>query len=1200
MAEAKCTKSPAAECLPLQSVVDQIDELVNQASKKSIDDLEVNELDQILQLADSISNYRGEDGADPDPLLRSSQRANALFARYRKTSDEKNLEESLSWFQILLREPPEDEDARISLLYTYSVVLGESYVLTQNATHLHESIKCLQEVIDYRYGHSTVSPTLTINLGIMLKHKYFRSGEQNDFENARSPLSDLQGTSEEKAAFVELVDLHDESFIRSGFELHREESLRLRKKLRDMGSEFVHSFRIDELARDNPDRFSVRQSIEDVEKSIKICRAARQLVPQDNPSYPDWLYWLSFYMSKRFQSTREIPHAEEALQLLRQVLNITDQEHDDYPYYLLQISEVLRNLYHETDDVESIDEAIQFSELALSIISKTHSLRQDALFDRSILLSHRYRSKGALADLNEAISLGEQTLWEGSNDDAPKPWLLLNMAEILHMKYERTDSSFDLGKAIEFAKKANEELQSDDSGKMVCFKLLSKLLLSQSKLSGSYESVEEAVEYAEQALDQALEHFEGNATNECRYIFCYVHAMLEKYAKQIHDRMKDKSPVDEIDEMTEISLMAIESLPDGHPTKSSLLLTLGSLYSCKLSRVANADGSWGQAFEEACIQASRSYERCLTTPGAKPMARIQAVMGLLNIGLAIDGRVTAGMLGILLIQEFQGQIFTLEDKQYWASEVLGLASDTAAAMMTYERTRASKHPEVSHLEMGWLALATLSRGRGMLLSSIKGRREHSIDVEGGNSKLGKTSVNPHVELMEQISHGLKLAITSEVEPHAIQSMEEDKHRVAGFIDDLVNDIWGLAEMDYFLSVHPRSDILEAAKSGPIVVLNLSVKSYEGCDVFIITQSHLEVINFKDVGQEEIRYWALSGEKIWSKKCLAWLWDTITGPIMDALGFTQPPDNDDWPHVTWIPTGVLSKFPLHASGRHERGGHETVMDRVVSSYGTTAQTLVASRLQAPTVSTPAEALLVAMSNTPGHGTLPHATDEVCEIQKIFDRTSVNAAQVRGYKENIKSRLSKCNIFHFAGHGYTDYVDPSKSHLCLEDKSSPLSIAELLDLNLDQGAHFLAYLSACGTGRVREEKFLDESIHLISAFQVLGFRHAIGTLWEVQDETCMEIARLTYEVIRDENMTDQSVSRGLHKATKRVRDEWLAEYARRTLDTRAGKMVSHQEDISNSSLQERGDDAREGRDILPLEDDWGQSSPPPWIAYVHYRV
>ncbi|CAG9998255.1 unnamed protein product [Clonostachys byssicola] len=1176
-----------------EAKLNQIDELADQVSMKSIRDMEVNELDQILQLADLISNYVGEDGSDPDPILRSYQRTNALIDKYRITHDRKNstLEECLSWWQIVLRVPPEDEITRLWLVFAHSIYLGRRLVRTEDVTLLHEFMKYLQQVIDHRDAYSTIFPRLTLHLGIMFEYKYFRSGEQSDFEKARSLLSEAQGTSEDEqeAAFRVLIDLYDESFIRSESELHRDESLRLRKKRSDMGLESVGVFRIDQLVKENLDRFSVRQSIEDIEKAMEICLAACKLVPQDDFDYPDWLYWLSFYTLKCFQRTGVISLAQIAHQAILKALNITDQEHADYPKYLVQISEVLSDLYLETNDTESLDDAIQFNEQALSIVSEGHWLWHDALFNRSILLGHRYTSKGALADLNESISLGEQLL--ASNDDAPRSDVFLSMAKTIHHKYERTDSSLDLENAIKFAKRSIEELRPDDSGKLSCFALLSKLLLSQSQLYGSYHNVEEAVEYAH----QALQYFEGNEIRKCNYLLSYIKAMLEKYSMQTYNGIEDKSPGPEIDDIVAISLNAMKNLPDAHSLKSSLWLVLGHLFLCKLVRASHAI-DWQKPFGQTWANASVSYIRCLVIPGAQ-WTRIEAATHLVNTGLAYDSRVTAGMLGILLVQEFQAQLFTLKDKQHWASQILGLASDTAAAMMGYEREQAQAHREVSHLGMGWLALATLSRGRGMVLSSIKGRNLHSMDVEESNSELGKTSSNAHMKLMDQICHGLESTLPGEAKPDHVQSTDKDKHRGEVYVDDLVNDILGIPELDYFLNVPRRSDILEAAKSGPIVVLNLSVQCLEGCDIFIITQSHLKVLHLKDIEYDAIRYWALSGEKIWSQQCLTWLWDTT---IMDALGFTQPPDNDHWPHVTWIPTGVMSKFPFHASGRHESGGHDTVMDRVVSSYGTSVQTLVTSRLQAPVVSTPVEALLVAMSNTPGHSTLPYAANEVCEIEKTFKRTSVNAAQVRGYKEDIKSRLSNCNIFQFAGHGYTDYVDPSKSHLCLEDKNSPLSVAELFELNMDQGAHFLAYLSACGTGRVREEKFLDESIHLISAFQVLGFRHVIGTLWEVQDETCMDIARLTYQVIRDESMTDKSVSRRLHKATKRLRDEWLAEYSNRSLDRRAAMILSAEEGISNLNLQERGDDAREGRDMMPLEDNWGQSSPPPWIAYVHYGV
>jgi len=145
----------------------------------------------------------------------------------------------------------------------------------------------------------------------------------------------------------------------------------------------------------------------------------------------------------------------------------------------------------------------------------------------------------------------------------------------------------------------------------------------------------------------------------------------------------------------------------------------------------------------------------------------------------------------------------------------------------------------------------------------------------------------------------------------------------------------------------------------------------------------------------------------------------------------------------------------------------------------------------------------------------------------------------HKQDVISHLPDCKIFHFAGHGYTDDIDPLRSYLCLQDwKENPLVVADLLEINLRARSPFLAYLSACGSGRINDLGFSDESIHLISACQIAGFRHVIGTLWEVRDDTCVEMAAVAYEVMLSGGMSDESVCRGLHKASRQLRDRWLS--------------------------------------------------------------
>lgn len=76
--------------------------------------------------------------------------------------------------------------------------------------------------------------------------------------------------------------------------------------------------------------------------------------------------------------------------------------------------------------------------------------------------------------------------------------------------------------------------------------------------------------------------------------------------------------------------------------------------------------------------------------------------------------------------------------------------------------------------------------------------------------------------------------------------------------------------------------------------------------------------------------------------LEWLWNSTVGPVLDALGFTQYPTGDNWPRVWWIPTGPLSKFPLHAAGLHLDGSINAALDQIISSHSPSVKVLIYGR------------------------------------------------------------------------------------------------------------------------------------------------------------------------------------------------------------------------------------------------------------------
>lgn len=285
---------------------------------------------------------------------------------------------------------------------------------------------------------------------------------------------------------------------------------------------------------------------------------------------------------------------------------------------------------------------------------------------------------------------------------------------------------------------------------------------------------------------------------------------------------------------------------------------------------------------------------------------------------------------------------------------------------------------------------------------------------------------------------------------------------------------------------------------------------------------------------------------------------------------------------------------------------------MSSYNLSIKALLQGRRSGNITEIPdgntKRALLVSMKTTPEHSRLHFADKEIIELIPICKEMAHTPIEPGHTKQDIMSRLPLCRIFHFAGHGYTDATDPSQSSLLLKDwKSDRFTVSSLFDLNLKSRSPFLAYLSACGTGEVVDERFYDESIHLISAFLLAGFRHVIGTLWEVNDEICVDMARITYLGMKDGNMTDEAVCLGLHKATIELRDRWLD----RNISTNKGissiKDVCNQQPQNNARIEvmdESNHDVGRFNRKWVVDDsnnDGNQTETLPlWVPYVHFGV
>jgi CHAT domain-containing protein len=180
------------------------------------------------------------------------------------------------------------------------------------------------------------------------------------------------------------------------------------------------------------------------------------------------------------------------------------------------------------------------------------------------------------------------------------------------------------------------------------------------------------------------------------------------------------------------------------------------------------------------------------------------------------------------------------------------------------------------------------------------------------------------------------------------------------------------------------------------------------------------------------------------------------------------------------------------------------------------------------------LLTCMPMTPNRSCLKFAVDEIYAIDTFLPDSMKKTILLSPTKSEVLERIEQCSVAHFACHGEVN-LDPSKSRLLFSDwETKSFFVADMAQKKLDQAE--LAYISACHTANNRNVQLLDESIHMAGAFQLAGFQTVIGTLWRIEDEHSVEVAKCVYHAIltAEDKLNIRNAARGLHFAIRKLRE------------------------------------------------------------------
>ena len=891
-------------------------------------------------------------------------------------------------------------------------------------------------------------------------------------------------------------------------------------------------------------RYQLTGNRGDIDHSIQDWRDIVYLTPIDSPQRPDRLGDLAGTLSTRYQNLGDLADLQESIKLCEEGLDLTPVDIETKIGLLRTLAAAYMNEYQRSGDTTFLERSVTLDEEVVKDTESDSRFYAGRLDSLAMSYQERYKRNGALKDLDRAIQLAQEVLDNNvSSQSLSHADKLESLGRLLLLRYQRLLVDDDIERCIELCEEAVQTTSANHIYRADKLNCLAMAYGTRYQEKRDYKDLERSVELGREASELTPPGHPNRADRLFDLQLGYRN-LWQKTSDIVH-----------LEKSIELGRDAVESTPLDRPDRSRQLNALGISYQIKFHHL----GSAHEEFLGFRTLARQCWQGALDHAPSSIEERLKGGSNLFNLYAAVSDWTQAYETGkkvLSLISQLTSHSLEISDKQHLLIRFADLASEAAAAAL-----RAGKTP--------FDAIQLLETGRGVIARSLNELRSDVSELAQKHPQLARE----YTELRDQLD-----AVGTQGNENGQTTSQ--KYEAAQKFEKTVQTIRSQPGFDQFFMAPTEGEIKAMVDQGPIVILNVS---FYGCDALIIEKNGFRHLPLIQLSVSDIFDW-MEGD-LADPEVLEWLWQSVAEPVLDLLGFTQPPENDDcWPRVWWIPTGSLARFPIHAAGLHFPGSSDSAIDRVISSYATSVQALLYSRRSGlsriPTTGSDS-VLLVGMQSTPRLRGLDYAALEIEKLDHLCRVENVPVLRPSPLQKDVLSALADCNIFHFAGHGMTDPSNPLSSQLLLKDwKDQPLTVSKLLETNIRSRAPFLAYLSACGTGQIKREELMDESLHLIGAYQLAGFQHVIGTLWEVNDKSCVDVAYETYKHILKSRMSDESVCVGLHHAVRSLRNQW---------------MIADAEDkVTRMSLESN---SRENTRDLSSWDE-AQYIPLYWVPYVHF--
>jgi tetratricopeptide (TPR) repeat protein len=1087
-----------------------------------------------------------------------SNLAASLFYRYEKTSSQNDLRQAIDMQKAalgLLSPTPNAE--RAIILGNLCSFLETQYKLSRDIIDLEEAIQCARGAVDGSLTGSPDEGDHLEKLSRLLATRFKHTSDPKDLEEAerqaeKAVTAPVYEDGDDKSRWV--IYSHLANTIASHFSLERTLTADNVDRAYWMAQRAVSQFPeidsrrpalLNNLANVLQHRFRRSNSQHDLETAISLVQEGLATMGANKEDRAMLLSNLSYYLSLKYDYTSFRSQLEDCVLLAEEALKVAKEQNiSDMTRYYDGLSTALEKRHEKFGNIRDVERAVSLSEEAVAAAPPGHKGKLAKMqHNASLKLSTKARTRlGTLVDMERAIELAEKAVAAMPEGHHHLPKYRRSLANHYVLRFDMKGDMADLDSAIGLIE---EILASVPQGHLHRPGFLECLSIH-------YQWKFEAIHQAQLPPTTSNGDKEGTET-------------IAKTVQGVSDHPNDRAEaIQYLDRAIELSLEAVNACRDDDWDLARLLKHLGDRLRQRVPLTQSDDDI------DDCV---RAYDLALKADLAAPRDRISAARSAASVCMQAGGVLKASDFldqAMSIVPKVHTRTPERDDEYDQAADYRNLASDAAAIALA-----AGKKP--------YAALSLLESGNAVIIGSTIDYRSDVSDLYASHPAIAEDFEKTRRAIDSPEISSNSRDLSNDLLRDRYGPVATGRRAAVEHLEELLLTIRDLPGHENFLLPPAEGRLLELAASGPIVILNSSFMATRA-DAIVVTTKSIESVYLVEATKQgfykpsreaidagpEAKEFTLEtdvlrgGLRTRAKRnetlgaLLKYTWKTFIQPVCSFLESELKFDPEKLPHITWIRVGMpFNQIPIHAVGDTKGGPRANVYSRMVSTYAPSIKALIYARERAFSfLDIPDPRLLVAtMETTPGTpACLPGVKDEVDAIRKVIHNRILTTDLPQPSAQVVLDELSKSQAVHFACHGFSDTSNPSNNSLIFsktnnegKEVADPLRVRDISMSNHSSRTDMqLAYLSACSGASIDIQALADEAVHMASGFLLAGFSHIIATLWNVQDDVCVDMAREFYKYLlmgmdEPEGRIErhQRVSWALHKALEPVRKEYIDE-------------------------------------------------------------